>query len=80
MYKVYILYSSRINKYYVGHTENLELRLDRHNQGSSKFTSQTNDWQIVYSEDYLTKGDAMKRENEIKKKKSRKYIEELVTQ
>ncbi len=80
MFKLYILYSKQIDKYYVGHTANIELRLQRHNEGSTRFTSQTNDWIIVYTETYNTKGEAMKRENEIKRKKSRKYIEGLVTQ
>ena len=80
MFKVYILYSKQIDKYYVGHTENIELRVQRHNEGSTRFTSQTHDWVLVYTETYNTKGEAMKRENEIKRKKSRKYIMGLVTQ
>ena len=35
-------------------------------------------WIPVYSEVYKTKTEALKRESEIKKKKSRKYIEELI--
>jgi putative endonuclease len=80
MFKVYIIYSKKIDKYYIGHTENIELRLQRHNEGTTRFTSQTNDWVLVYTESYSTKSEAMKRENEIKRKKCRKYIEELVTQ
>ena len=35
-------------------------------------------WKIVYKEKYNTKSEAMKREYEIKRKKSRKYIESLI--
>uniref|UniRef100_A0A7V2ZJ94 GIY-YIG domain-containing protein n=1 Tax=Ignavibacterium album TaxID=591197 RepID=A0A7V2ZJ94_9BACT len=34
----YILYSEKIDKYYVGVTEDLILRLERHNEGWGKFT------------------------------------------
>ena len=78
MYYVYIIFSAKINKYYVGSTENLELRIIKHNLGTTRYTSQTNDWKIVYCENYQSKTEALKRENEIKRKKSRKYIEDLL--
>jgi predicted GIY-YIG superfamily endonuclease len=65
MFYTYILYSKSIDRYYIGHTSNIEDRVSRHNEGSTRFTSQTNDWQMIYSEEYETKGEAMKRENQI---------------
>ncbi len=38
MFYLYILYSSKLDRYYVGHTENIELRLIQHNNGISAFT------------------------------------------
>ncbi|WP_304131174.1 hypothetical protein [Ignavibacterium album] len=35
-----MLYSEKIDKYYVGVTEDLSIRLERHNMGWSKFTKQ----------------------------------------
>jgi len=78
MYFVYIIYSRQINKYYVGSTENIDLRIQRHNSGTTRFTSQTKDWKLVYSEQLPSKSVAIKREYEIKRKKSRKYIESLI--
>ena len=40
----------------------------------------TNDWCVVYDEVFNNRSDAMKREKEIKDKKSRKYIEWLIQQ
>ncbi|NUM72512.1 MAG: GIY-YIG nuclease family protein [Ignavibacteriaceae bacterium] len=77
MWFVYILYSKLIDKYYTGYTHDIAMRIERHNQGWGNFTSKANDWQLYYSEEFDTKGDAIKRENEIKRKKSRKYIESL---
>jgi putative endonuclease len=75
---VYILYSSSINQYYIGHTQNIEDRLYRHNNSGSKSTKKANDWQLMYSETYPDRSSAYKRELEIKKKKSRKFIETLI--
>ncbi len=77
MFFAYILYSRSIDRYYIGHTSNLEIRLQNHLFGSTRFTSQTNDWELIYSEEYATKGEAMKREAHIKKMKSRMFIMEL---
>ena len=76
----YILYSSALNKYYVGFTgDELVERLSKHNTNHKGFTGGIGDWKIVYSERYETKELAMKREREIKKWKSRKSIEKLIS-
>jgi len=78
MYYTYIIYSSSIDKYYIGYTNNLTLRLERHNSSWGKFSSKGVPWQLVYNEEFNTKSEAIKRENQIKKKKSRKFIEDLI--
>jgi len=75
---VYILYSKNLDCYYIGHTQNLSIRLNQHNSQVSKSTKKTNDWEIVYQECYETRSAAVQRELEIKRKKSRKYIELLL--
>jgi len=49
-----------------------------HNTGISDFTSRTSDWEMKYSESFPNRQHAMKREKEIKKKKSRRYIEWII--
>ena len=75
---VYIIYSASLNKFYVGYTSDLEKRLSEHNSGISDFTSKASDWIIKYFEVYPSREFAIRREKEIKKKKSRKYIEWLI--
>ena len=75
---LYILYSEHIDQYYIGHSENLEDRLYRHNNSGSKATKKINDWKLVYTEVFQSRSEAAKRELEIKRKKSRKYIEWLI--
>jgi putative endonuclease len=80
-YTVYILYSYSLDKFYVGYTGDLiEERLRRHNSNHKGFTGGKADWVVRYTEMYNDKSFALKREKEIKSKKSRKYIESLITQ
>ena len=78
MWYMYILYSEKIDKYYVGYTDNLEKRLERHNSGWGRFTKPGIPWKIRYFEEYEQKSDAIKRERQIKKRKSRKCILDFV--
>jgi putative endonuclease len=56
----------------------IEERLRRHLTASSGFTSKARDWEVVYTEAFSLKTDAMKRERQIKSWKSRKAIEQLL--
>ena len=74
----YILYSEKLNKYYVGSCNDPDRRLYERNIGHSKFTSLGIPWTIVYQEEFATLREARQRELAIKKMKSRKYIEGLI--
>jgi putative endonuclease len=78
MFYTYIIYSKSKAKYYIGYTHNLEKRLTRHNSGWSSSTKAGIPWKLVYFEEFDTKSKALKREYELKRMKSRKYIEELI--
>ncbi|MGN6801460.1 MAG: GIY-YIG nuclease family protein, partial [Ginsengibacter sp.] len=73
----YILFSQKLNKYYIGACIDMERRLYEHNIGHSKFTSTGIPWVLKYTERFETLTEAKKRELAIKKMKSRKYIESL---
>ena len=77
---VYILYSKSLDKYYVGHTGGvLSERLKKHLSDHKGFTAKAKDWQIVFREKFNSKTEAYHREMAIKKRKSRKYLEELIS-
>ena len=79
-YSVYILYSDKCDKYYVGHTNSIDKRLFEHNHGKGgKFSVICAPWRLVHAESFRTRSEAMKREKEIKNRKSRKYIESLIS-
>ncbi len=78
-YYTYILYSKDLDKYYIGYTStSVEERLKKHNTSHKGFTGRSNDWKVVYSERFETKREAYARERQIKSKKSRTYIEQLI--
>ena len=77
-YFVYILYSEKLNKYYIGSTGDLEDRLKKHNRSRSGFTSTGKPWILLYKEVLDNKSDALKREKQIKNWKNRERIERLV--
>jgi putative endonuclease len=61
------------------HTEYLEKRNDEHNKGKGdQFSGSCLPWDFMYHEEFATRSEAIKREKEIKLKKSRKYIEWLI--
>ena len=69
MYKVYILKSTINNRYYIGHTENIDNRLNLHNSGRVRSTKPYSLWNIIHTETLKTRSEAQKREIEIKKYK-----------
>ena len=77
-FHVYMLQSLKDNSYYIGSTNSLEDRVERHNQGRSQYTKLKRPWKLVYSEEYPDRSSAVKRENEIKRKKKKGYADSLV--
>ena len=80
MYYVYIIYSKSRDRYYTGFTAgDPEWRLQRHNMGWTRSTKSGIPWKLVYHESFDTKTEALQRENFIKRQKSRKFIEKLIS-
>jgi len=79
MYHFYIIYSAKLDQYYIGHTSQLSERIKKHNTNHKGFTGRANDWKIVYSEEYISKSLAYAREREVKTWKSRERIEKLLS-
>jgi len=76
----YILYSNSINRYYIGHTSDIDERLKLHNTGSfggKSYTYKASDWEIYLLIPCETREATVFVELRIKKMKSRKFIENL---
>jgi predicted GIY-YIG superfamily endonuclease len=78
MFWVYIL-ENPAGRFYIGHTDNLEVRLANHNRDdddASKWTRKNGPWRLVWSEPHDSRSAAVIREREIKSMKSSKWIRE----
>ena len=67
MFYVYILYSKSKDVFYKGFSTDIEKRLDYHNSGKSTFTSMANDWELVFSNFFEIKKEALIEEKRLKK-------------
>jgi putative endonuclease len=77
-FHIYILLSEKTNRYYVGQTIDVAARLAYHNANYSLALKNRGPWKLVYSEEYATRADAVRRERQIKSWKDRRMIEKLL--
>ncbi len=77
-YHMYILQSVSTGRFYVGHTESLNKRIAEHNNNRTTSIKNRGPWVLVYTEEFATRGEASRREREIKRMKSHRWIEQVV--
>jgi putative endonuclease len=63
---VYIIYSTAHNKYYIGQSNNFDLRLARHNAGTEKYTSAYKPWEKVLVIEKSSRSEAINLEIKLK--------------
>ena len=80
MYFVYVLWSQKIIKRYVGSSDDAESRLVEHNRGSNKFTKGGIPWIKIHQEEFATKTEALKREKYLKSGQGRKWLDRMFPQ
>ncbi len=78
MYYVYVIYSKKLKKRYVGSTENVERRIREHNNGKNRFTKGGIPWIKIYLEEYESRSEAMQRESYLKSGVGRRYLDNVV--
>ena len=68
-YYVYMIATEKNSKIttYVGYTNNLKKRLEKHNKGKGAKFTRGRLWKIIYSEKFTTKKQAISREYYIKR-------------
>ena len=75
MHYVYILLSQSDGKLYIGYTNDLKNRLEKHNAGKVRATKSRIPLKLVYYEACLDEWDAREREKFLKSGWGRKYIQ-----
>jgi putative endonuclease len=83
-YYVYILFSLKIQKFYIGQTSDVDRRFKRHNSGTEKYTSKGVPWELVWFTSKESRSDAMILEKKLKNLKQlrllrfmQKYADEI---
>jgi putative endonuclease len=81
MWWVYILQNDTSEKFYTGYTADITRRIFEHNckKAHPWASRQQGIWKLTYKESFESKTAAISREKEIKKHKSRVYIESLIS-
>ncbi len=73
-YVVYILYSEKRKRYYVGQTRNIEERFKRHNNGFVPSTKSGLPWDLKLTIEVSNRSEAMKLEKRIKKRGIERFL------
>lgn len=66
MYYVYVLFSHKDRKLYIGSTKNLKERFSQHRRGEVESTKNRRPLKLICSESYLFESDAKRREKYLK--------------
>jgi len=78
MYYVYILYSEKFKRTYIGQSDDIERRLVQHNKGKVKSTKPYIPYRIIYFEEYETREEALSKEKYYKTFSGRKKIKLII--
>jgi putative endonuclease len=63
-----------INKSYVGYTNNLKLRLKKHNDNKGAKATKGYKWQVIFKKKFASKSEAMSYEYLLKKNRKKRAI------
>ena len=78
MYFVYVLQSRNTGRFYVGQCDHLVERFHEHQRGANFATRNRGPWWMPYYEIHATRTDALRRERQIKAKKSARSIRAII--
>ena len=73
----YILKNEKGN-FYIGQTNNLCERIERHNKNRVTSTKKKGPWKMVWRKEFDNKSEAMKYERYLKSLKNKKYLEKII--
>lgn len=79
MFYTYVLQSEKDNKLYIGWTDDLRSRLDKHNKGLTISTKLRRPFKLIYYEACINKQGAIKREKALKTGFGRAYLKRRIS-
>ena len=73
---VYILQSVVLLTFYVGQTQNVEKRLREHNSEKARYTKAGQPWNVVWTQEVSSRGEAMELERKVKKRGAKRFLQD----
>jgi putative endonuclease len=74
MYYVYVLFSHKDGRFYIGYTINVDNRVREHQNGEEKATKYRMPLKLIYYEAYTEQKDALGREKFLKSGSGHRYL------
>jgi putative endonuclease len=78
MYSVYVLRSQNSGRLYVGYASDVTQRVGQHNHGISKSTKNRGPWELVHTEAFETRIEAMGRQRKLKSGRGREELKQIL--
>ena len=78
MYYVYVLRSLKNGRLYTGSTDTIERRMSEHNTGQSIYTRSTRPFELIHSEQFGSRGEAVRRERYLKTGRGREELHHML--
>ena len=76
MHYVYIIHSKKLNRFYVGETSDIEVRLKGHVSNKNRFTGKVNDWVLIWKTELTDRKSALGLEKKIKHRGIKRFLED----
>ena len=80
MHYLYIIFSQKVDKFYIGETQDIESRIEKHKMHpfQNSFTKIANDWILKLSFECKDRNEALFLEKFIKRMKSKKFTQKII--
>ena len=75
---VYILYSASYDKYYIGHTSDMDRRINEHNGDDAGWTKSYQPWEIAHKERCSDRLTAIEKEKYLKSLKNKERLQDYI--
>lgn len=77
-YQVYILYSHKWRRHYVGYSNDISRRLEQHNAGLNTSTRNGTPWILFWQSNEMHKKEALQLERKIKKRGVTRFLKDQI--
>jgi len=78
MYYTYIIESISRGSLYIGQTNNISDRINRHNTNQNKYTKNKGPWKLIFYKEFNTRSEAVKLELKLKSIKNKTFLLEKI--